>query len=347
MNRKTVFCALLSVAAFFQAEAQTTEQIAFFEGKNDTLTAYCRARQGTHRNYVGRIRLDSAVISGKRLDLYYNTVLADYPMRPDVCRDIYAILRDSLPASLSGYELRALSEGKEITELIPVFYRTEKARKKSVKSKNIPTPLVTPLDRPPGPPKGFTATISPCGRATAITTNKNSCAGNGNAPGSSRRLKTSTPRASSCHTLSPCWNGPGAVVMLPRERDWQKTEIISDNDAPTGGYREQNGKYAWDKGPGEGFAHPKAVYLDGETLYDGHLPQVKTVSRRKTRRAWPSGSRNLPTRGSYAVYVSYKTIAAERGRCHLYRPSPGRENLLPGQPANGRRHVDLPRHVRF
>ena len=309
MNRKTVFCALLSVAAFFQAEAQTTEQIAFFEGKNDTLTAYCRARQGTHRNYVGRIRLDSAVISGKRLDLYYNTVLADYPMRPDVCRDIYAILRDSLPASLSGYELRALSEGKEITELIPVFYRTEKARKKSVKSKNIPTPLVTPLDRAARPTEGLYGDHIALWQSHGYYYEQ-------------KLLRWEWQRARIFQTvedlytqsfvlpyLVPMLERAGAVVMLPRERDWQKTEIISDNDAPTGGYREQNGKYAWDKGPGEGFAHPKAVYLDGENPFTmGTYRQVKTVSRPKDPESVAVWQPEFAHRGSYAVYVSYKTL---------------------------------------
>ena len=52
MNHKIVFCALFSVVAFVQSTAQTVVDTAFFRAKNDTITAYCRERQGTHNFYV-------------------------------------------------------------------------------------------------------------------------------------------------------------------------------------------------------------------------------------------------------------------------------------------------------
>lgn len=115
MNIKFVLCALLGGVSFLQGQAQTPVDTAFFKAKDDTLTAYCRARQGTHNYYVGRVRLDSLAVSGGQITLYYNPVLAQYPMREDVCADIYAILKDSLPAGLSSYRLRAVSEGKGST----------------------------------------------------------------------------------------------------------------------------------------------------------------------------------------------------------------------------------------
>ena len=41
--------------------------------------------------------------------------------------------------------------------------------------------------------------------------------------------------------LVPMLERAGAVVLLPRERDWQIEEIISDNDATVSGYYEKNG----------------------------------------------------------------------------------------------------------
>jgi hypothetical protein len=39
----------------------------------------------------------------------------------------------------------------------------------------------------------------------------------------------------------------GAVVYTPRERDWQKNEVIVDNDMGDneGAYQEVNAKFEW------------------------------------------------------------------------------------------------------
>lgn len=309
MNLKFAFCALLATCSLVQGHAQTAVDTAFFRSKNDTLTAYCRARQGTHNYYVGRVRLDSLSVSGRQITLHYNPVLAQYPMRADVCADIYAILRDSLPASLQGYGLQVRTEGKEINELIPAFYREQASKKKkAVKLRDIPAPMVAPMDKAQQPTEGL------YGRHIAMWQSHGYYY-------EQKLLRWEWQRARIFQTvedlytqsfvlpyLVPMLERAGAVVILPRERDWQIEEIISDNDTPTSGYYEKNsGKYAWEAGREAGFAHPKAYYVDGENPFEmGTYRQAATVSKGQASVAvWQP---EFDKEGTYAVYVSYKTL---------------------------------------
>lgn len=61
--------------------------------------------------------------------------------------------------------------------------------------------------------------------------------------------------------LFPMLENAGAVVVSPRERDWQKQEVIVDNDNPRANgkdtYQEVNNKKKWGAAIGSGFAFHK------------------------------------------------------------------------------------------
>lgn len=109
--------------------------------------------------------------------------------------------------------------------------------------------------------------------------------------------------------LIPMLQNAGAIVFTPRERDWQKHEVIIDNDDPIKGayYQEvENGK-KWKKGGMPGFAAKKALYADGENPFlDGTVREAKATKRKKHNEI--SYQPNLPEAGRYAVYVSYQSL---------------------------------------
>ncbi len=109
--------------------------------------------------------------------------------------------------------------------------------------------------------------------------------------------------------LIPMLQNAGAIVFTPRERDWQKHEVIIDNDDPFKGnyYREEvNGK-KWKKGIGPGFAARKALYADGENPFlNGTIRQAKATKRKNHSEI--SYQPLLPEEGRYAVYVSYQSL---------------------------------------
>lgn len=107
--------------------------------------------------------------------------------------------------------------------------------------------------------------------------------------------------------LIPMLERAGAVVYTPRERDWQRNEVIVDNDAEKG-YVEDNGREKWRTTEERGFAFHRGMYRDGENPFEqGTARMVRTT--RKNNESWASYQPTIPQSGRYAVYVSYQTIA--------------------------------------
>ena len=114
--------------------------------------------------------------------------------------------------------------------------------------------------------------------------------------------------------LTPMLENAGAYVMLPRERDTQIHECIVDNDSTyTGPGGRYIGTYSetgiWTSS-GAGFADKKVTYLTLENPFMmGTAKQTACVadstSNSYAKIVWRA---QIPERGEYAVYVSYKTI---------------------------------------
>lgn len=97
----------------------------------------------------------------------------------------------------------------------------------------------------------------------------------------------------------------GAVVFTPRERDWQKNEVIVDNGGR--GYVEDSGKETWKTAQEKGFAYHAGTYRDGENPFtQGTARAVKAT--KKADVSWASYQPNIPQGGKYAVYVSYQSL---------------------------------------
>ena len=83
--------------------------------------------------------------------------------------------------------------------------------------------------------------------------------------------------------LVPMLENAGAYVMLPRERDTQKCEIIADNDPANGGrgsavYSETG---LWSDA-GTGFADTKRTYRDLENPFTyGTARQIECIAQGK------------------------------------------------------------------
>lgn len=104
----------------------------------------------------------------------------------------------------------------------------------------------------------------------------------------------------------PMLQNAGAVVFTPRERDWQKQEVIIDNDGSRQGYLEGGSKH-WSTTASAGFAFHNGNYSDGENPFaDGTARKVKTTKGKNT--TYAIYQPNFPQNGSYAVYVSYQTV---------------------------------------
>ena len=80
--------------------------------------------------------------------------------------------------------------------------------------------------------------------------------------------------------LIPMLENAGAVVYTPRERDWQRNEVIVDNDGKNG-YVEDDGREKWRTTEERGFAFHRGMYRDGEHQFQhGTAGLVCTTNER-------------------------------------------------------------------
>ncbi|MCR5680424.1 MAG: xanthan lyase [Prevotella sp.] len=115
--------------------------------------------------------------------------------------------------------------------------------------------------------------------------------------------------------LIPMLENAGAIVFTPRERDWQRYEVIVDNDMQpsmlqSSRYEESNNRNAWQSAPYKGFAMHQGAYRDGENPFEAGTARMAEATKSKNRASQVVYQPNIPETGNYAVYVSYQTVPA-------------------------------------
>lgn len=113
----------------------------------------------------------------------------------------------------------------------------------------------------------------------------------------------------------PMLENAGAYVMLPRERDLSRHEVIVDNDVNPEGevysqttYEETDGSKAWEDGEEEGFIYDLQDFRDTENPFEnGTYRQAETVrsGAHASEARWYA---DIPEDGNYALYVSYHSL---------------------------------------
>lgn len=114
--------------------------------------------------------------------------------------------------------------------------------------------------------------------------------------------------------VTPMIENAGGYVLLPRERNINRNEVIVDNDTNEDGqvfsqpyYKEKTGTEKWITGELEGFIYDIPDFRDTENPFEnGTYRQTNTItSGKQSLAAWYA---DIPEDGEYAIYVSYKTL---------------------------------------
>ena len=108
--------------------------------------------------------------------------------------------------------------------------------------------------------------------------------------------------------LIPMLENAGANVFTPRERDWQKHEVIVDNDSLAIGYTEQSIHHPWQTTPMPGFGMHAGNYVDHENPFEAGTARMIEATKQKHHLGHAIYQPTIPETGRYAVYVSYQTI---------------------------------------
>ncbi len=252
----------------------------------------------------GEVRIKLIQATRSRVRVYAGVGLSYYPFREENVRAIYDSVRNVLPQNYAKARIEIYTNRQEISNLIPLAFRKPVAKKKNAPIAFVnraKTPLITSLSKAYMPTRGLT------GRHIALWQShgryfdqeKNCWRWQ-----RSQLWETREDLYTQSYVLPylvPMLENAGACVLLPRERDIQRYEVLADNDRSEQ-YREEG---SWQTG-GVGFAHTQEVYRTGENPFKTGTTRYTTTTTEgpEASAVW---SAVIPERGEYAIYVSYES----------------------------------------
>ena len=248
----------------------------------------------------------------KTISINTNDVFGAQPFTDNIVKSIYASISNALPENYRNYKLMLSSEGRNIETLIPNPYRAkhDKTRMFNGKAYN-GEPWVFNASKP------YTFSTGLQNHHLAI------CSSHGRYYKNSentwrwqRPYLFSTAEDLLTQTfvvpfLIPMLENAGAIVYSPRDRSWQRNEIIVDNDSPTanGTYMEKQAKNPWQQAQTPGWSCTKSVIYDNENPFEMGTARIAQSISNKSKASQIKWTPNIKNAGYYPVYISYASEA--------------------------------------
>lgn len=296
-----LFCPLLPVLA--QSLDNTVKQ---------RLTDFFKNYQTSHAD-IGTCKLDHFVLDHEKrtLQVYASPSFGYQPFTEETTSAIYRLITQSLPGPVNYYQIAIYADGMPIDNLIPNAFRKKKDTDRQYKNISYHSnPWVENLSRPYEITRGLKGTHLAVWQSHGMFYKIDRNEWRWQRPrlfGTTEDLFT---QSFVVPYLIPMLENAGAIVFTPRERNWQRQEVIVDNNTcPAGSqYLEVNyKKCCWTNAPAPGFAQRYSVYPDNHNPFaDGTARMITTQT--KPEKAFAEWIPDIPEKGKYAVYVSYQTL---------------------------------------
>lgn len=296
-----LFCPLLPVLA--QSLDNTIKQ---------RLTDFFKNYQTSHAD-IGTCKLDHFVLDHEKrtLQVYASPSFGYQPFTEETTSAIYRLITQSLPGPVNYYQIAIYADGMPIDNLIPNAFRKKKDTDRQYKNISYHgNPWVENLSRPYEITRGLKGTHLAVWQSHGMFYKIDRNEWRWQRPrlfGTTEDLFT---QSFVVPYLIPMLENAGAIVFTPRERNWQRQEVIVDNNTcPAGSqYLEVNyKKCCWTNAPAPGFAQRYSVYPDNHNPFaDGTARMITTQT--KPEKAFAEWIPDIPEKGKYAVYVSYQTL---------------------------------------
>ena len=268
----------------------------------------------THTANIGTCKLDSFRIDfrKKKLLVYTNERFAYQPLRPETVDAIYRHLGQILPGPVNYFDLTVFADGKSIEELIPNLYRKGKKDKARLFShlEYKGTPWVTRTSRPYDITRGLEGRHIALWQSHGKYYKKDKGCWEWQRPRLFCTTEDLFTQSFVIPYIIPMLENAGAIVYTPRERDWQRNEVIVDNDTHPQGciYQEiKSRKGKWKTAPTPAFAQKRLVYRDGQNPFEEGTARFASTEK-KPEKAFAQWIPHIPETGKYAVYVTYQTL---------------------------------------
>lgn len=264
---------------------------------------------------IGKCKLERFAVDhdNRKLTIYANAAFGYQPFTEENIQAIYRSIKQSLPGPVNYYTITVYADGQPIENLVPNAFRKKDKDKTRLygKTEYKGAPWTVNVSKPYSVSQGLK------NRHIALWQSHGKYYKN-----SADEWLWQRPRlfgtTEDLYTQSivvpyliPMLENAGATVFTPRERDWQKNEIIVDNDTRTTGsrYLEINykKKLVWSDTGRNGFAQNYLQYPDNHNPFtDGTARFIPTLN--KPEKAFAEWIPNIPEKGRYAVYVTYQTL---------------------------------------
>ncbi len=110
--------------------------------------------------------------------------------------------------------------------------------------------------------------------------------------------------------IMPMLENAGAYVWDARERDTHNFGVVVDHDGGHAqkGYHENNGKKKWKNGEGKGFAYNRSEFKDFENPFEEGSYRMVEAESDRNKLAHATWDVDMPEAGTFAIYVSYKSL---------------------------------------
>ncbi len=305
--RKTVILLLLTALLGGKVWAQDTKTSAVKEKLENYFKNYRpQGAQFSRTAHLSDLDIDD---EERMLTVKVNDAFAEQSFTPQVVENIYSQIKEVLPSPYADYYLRVETHNYEIQDLIP--NRLKKRKDKDRQWGNIEykgEPWVKNISQPHDITEGLQnrhlSLWASHGRYYDVKAGQ----WKWQRPNLFNTTEDLFTQTIVVPYLIPMLENAGAIVFTPRERVWQREEIIVDNDGSKRNYIEATSHGKWKTTDIPGFAYHDSAYVDGENPFEAGTARVVKTTNSKSRYSLASYQPDFPKTGRYAVYVSYQTM---------------------------------------
>lgn len=306
MIKRSLFLAGL-LAAGLSVSAQSLER-----NVRQKLTIFFQQYTTTEVN-IGTSKLEKFDLdpTHKKLTVYANDVFGYQLFTESNVKAIYRSLKQVLPGPVNYYDIQIIADGRPIETLIPPIEAENPSKERlyeGISTKQ--APWVENISLTYKPTRGLRGHHLSLWQSHGRYYDNKKKTWIWQRPALFGTTEDLFTQSFVVPYLIPMLEHAGAVVYTPRERDWQRNEVIVDNDKSSAGstYLEVNYKdYVWQSSATPGFGWLRNTYKDGENPFrEGSTRVIPTMHLEE--KAFAEWIPNIPEKGKYAVYVSYQTL---------------------------------------
>jgi ribosome-associated translation inhibitor RaiA len=308
MIMRNTFIKTSLIAALLLACANVDAQTDSLRIKiGEKLTEISKKYTDVGNLHVRKIMTDD---KSKRITVDVSESLSYVPFRPDNTEEMYNAIKPLFSEKQQKYKFIIRTNGMSIDDLIPNFYRKKNFDKFRKFERDADEQLVKNISKPYKISSGLQNRHIAMWQSHGWYYEQKLARWEWQRSRIFQTVEDLFTQSFVLPYLTPMLENAGANVLLPRERDIQTNEVIVDNDGNSSlsKYIEKNDREAWKTPVDSGFAHVRDFYIENENPFRmGTYRQIETV-RGDDDESYAEWIPDIPDKGYYAVYVSYKTV---------------------------------------